>query len=63
LSMPALQRRCGAQPVVLAGRVFDLHPAIGAALRAALPAATALRALGMPPPHALARLALRAARP
>lgn len=59
----ALQRRCGAQPVVLAGRVFDLHPAIGAALRAALPAATALRALGMPPPHALARLALRAARP
>jgi len=59
----ALQQRCGPQPVVLAGRVFDLHPAVGAALRAALPAATALHALGVPPVHALARLALRAARP
>lgn len=59
----ALRRRCGAQPVVRAGRVFDLHAAIGAALRAALPADTPLRALGMPPHHALARLALRTLRP
>jgi len=53
-----LLRRHGAQPVVRAGRVFDLHPAVSDALHAALPAGTPLRALGMPAQHAAARLAL-----
>ena len=58
----ALVHRFGPQPVVLAGRVFELHPAIAAALRAELPAHSVLRPLGMPPHHACALLALRAAR-
>ncbi|HPP83647.1 MAG TPA: BadF/BadG/BcrA/BcrD ATPase family protein [Rubrivivax sp.] len=57
----ALLRRHGAQPVVRAGRVFDLHPAVADALHAALPAGTPLRALGMPAQHAAARLALHMA--
>ncbi len=40
----AMQGRCGALPLALAGRVFDLHPAIEASLRAALAAAAAAAA-------------------
>lgn len=53
----ALLQRCGAQPVVLAGRVFELHPAIEAALRDALPSGTTVARLRTPPHHAAARLA------
>jgi glucosamine kinase len=35
----AMQGRCGALPLALAGRVFELHPAVEASLRAALAAA------------------------
>lgn len=55
----ALLCRHGAQPVLRAGRVFDLHPAVADALHAALPAGTSVRALGMPAQHAAARRALR----
>lgn len=53
----ALLRRCGPQPVVLAGRVFDLHPVIEATLRdalAGLPAPPAVSRLATPPPVAAA---------
>jgi glucosamine kinase len=53
----ALHRRFGALPLALAGRVFDLHPAIEAALRSALPAGAALQRLNQPAHHAAARLA------
>ncbi len=36
----ALTHRFGPRPIALAGRAFQLHPAIGASLRAALPAGT-----------------------
>lgn len=55
----AMRRRFGALPLVLAGRVFDLHPAVEAGLRGALPAATAVQRLTIPPHHAAARLAAR----
>lgn len=53
----ALLRRSGPQPVALAGRVWDLHPAIEASLRAALPAGTPVERLRVLPHHAAARLA------
>jgi N-acetylglucosamine kinase-like BadF-type ATPase len=53
----ALHGRLGAGlPVALAGRVFDLHPAIEAALRQALPG-VALHRSSEPAQHAAARLA------
>ncbi|MDE2147278.1 MAG: ATPase [Burkholderiales bacterium] len=55
----ALHRRFGAMPLALAGRVFELHPAIEAALRAALPERAALHPLAEPAHHAAARLALQ----
>jgi N-acetylglucosamine kinase-like BadF-type ATPase len=49
----ALLARVGPQPVALAGRVFDLHPAVEAALREALaaaaPAAAEVRRLPLAP--------------
>lgn len=53
----ALMQRVGAQPVALAGRVFDLSPHVEAALRQALPAATPVHDLRLPAHHAAARLA------
>lgn len=53
----ALQQRCGARALALAGRVFDLHPAIEAALRQALPPATPVQRLASAPHVAAARLA------
>ncbi len=53
----ALQRRHGARPVVLAGRVFELHPAIEQSLRGALPAGLDICRLPQPPQHAAAALA------
>lgn len=44
----ALARRCGPRPVALAGRVFDLHPRVATALRAALQAAAAREAAAQP---------------
>jgi N-acetylglucosamine kinase-like BadF-type ATPase len=56
----ALQGRVGAQAVALAGRVFDLHPAIERSLRAALPPATPVQRATLPAHHAAARLAAAA---
>ena len=53
----ALVRRHGARPLVLAGRVFDLHPAVENALRAALPAGCTTHRLATPAHHAAARRA------
>lgn len=53
----ALLQRLGPQPVALAGRVFDLHPAIETALRAGLPAATPLARSTTPAHHAAAHRA------
>jgi N-acetylglucosamine kinase-like BadF-type ATPase len=53
----AMLLRHGARAVVLAGRVWELHPAIEESLRAALPAHVQVRRLSMPPHHAAARLA------
>ena len=55
----ALLKRHGLHPLALAGRVFDLHPAVGQALRAALPPGCAAHRLTTPA-HTAA--ALRAAR-
>jgi glucosamine kinase len=55
----ALLRRAGAQPVALAGRVFELHPAVATALAAALPPGTTMRRLDDAPHVAAARGALR----
>jgi glucosamine kinase len=53
----ALHRRLGpALPVALAGRVFELHPAVEASLRDALPGVTVRRSRE-PAHHAAARLA------
>ncbi len=49
----ALIARFGARPVALSGRAFQLHPAIGASLRAALPAATVILQ-GIEPAHVAA---------
>ena len=56
-----LARRHGPRPVVLAGRVFNLHPAIEAALRRALPADTPVQRLALPAHHAAAHIAARRA--
>ena len=53
----ALVQRHGPRPLTLAGRVFELHPAVENALRNALPASTDLRRLSLPAHHAAARLA------
>jgi len=53
----ALHSRLGARPVALAGRVFDLHPAIETALRDALPIDIAVHRLALHPHHTAARLA------
>jgi glucosamine kinase len=53
----ALRRRCGALPVALAGRVWDLHPVVEAAFRAALPADTPVFRLASPPEDTAARWA------
>jgi len=54
----ALLRRLGERPVVLAGRVWTLHPAIEASLRAGLPHGVPVERLAEPAHHAAARLAL-----
>jgi F420-0:gamma-glutamyl ligase-like protein len=43
--------------MVMAGRVFALHPAVQAGLRAALPPGTELRTLPQPAHHAAAQMA------
>ncbi len=53
----ALTRRFGMRPLALAGRVFELHPAIEQRLCAALPPDTELRRSLLPAHHAAARLA------
>ena len=53
----ALIGRHGLRPIALTGRVFDLHPAIDNALRAALPDGTSVQLQGVPAHHAAARLA------
>lgn len=53
----ALLRRHGLRPLALAGRVFDLHPAIEAALRESLPPGAEVRRLALHPHHTAARLA------
>jgi N-acetylglucosamine kinase-like BadF-type ATPase len=53
----ALQRRVGEGPLALAGRVFDLHPAIEASLRAALLPGTRVQRLAQAAHHAAARMA------
>jgi len=53
----AMQGRFGPRPLALAGRVFDLHPAIEASLRSALPPDITARRLTLPAHHAAARLA------
>ena len=57
----ALQRRHGALPLALAGRVFELHPAVQAALVQALPAGTAMQRLTQPAHAEDARIAARGA--
>ncbi len=52
----ALRGRLGSLPVALAGRVFELHPAVEAALRAALPG-VAIHRSTEPAHEAAARLA------
>ncbi len=53
----ALVRRLGARPLQLAGRVWELHPAVAEGLRGALPAATTVERFAEPAHHAAARLA------
>lgn len=55
----ALTARLGQRPVVLAGRAAQLHPAIHAAMRAALPDAISLRQSVGHAHHAAARIAAR----
>jgi N-acetylglucosamine kinase-like BadF-type ATPase len=55
----ALLRRHGKHPVALAGRVFELHPAIERALVAALPTGTEVNIVRDVPHQAAARMALR----
>lgn len=54
----ALQRRCGALPVALAGRVWDLHPVVESAFRAALQADTPITRLARPAEQAAAAWAV-----
>jgi N-acetylglucosamine kinase-like BadF-type ATPase len=53
----ALAERLGPRPVALAGRVFELDPAIETALREALPAGTPVHRQAQAAHHAAARLA------
>ena len=57
----ALTARHGPRPLALAGRVFDLHPAVRAALQQALPAGTTLQQLQEPAHCAAARIAAKEA--
>ncbi len=59
----ALHRRLGVRPVALAGRVFDLHPAIETALRAALPAEVTVQRPTLHAHHTAARLAVARGNP
>lgn len=54
-----LLQRLGPQPVALAGRVFELHPAVGEALAATLPGVPLQRVAGDGLALAAARLAAR----
>ena len=57
----ALHRRLGVRPVALAGRVFDLHPAIETELRQSLhnavPAGSVVQHVTLHAHHTAARLA------
>jgi glucosamine kinase len=53
----ALLQRFGPRPLALAGRVFELHPAIESSLRAALSSPPPMQRLTLPAHHAAARLA------
>jgi len=55
----ALIERAGPRPVVLAGRAAELHPAIAAAMRAALPSGIKMQQKTARPHFAAARLAAR----
>lgn len=59
----AMRQRFGALPLALAGRVFELHPAIEHSLRQALPPGTDVRRLTWPAHHAAARMATQAPTP
>jgi len=59
----AMRQRFGALPLALAGRVFDLHPALEHSLRQALPAGTDARRLTLPAHHAAARMAAQVMTP
>ncbi|WP_156369687.1 hypothetical protein [Duganella sp. Leaf126] len=54
----ALVGRYGARPIAVSGRAATLHPAIMAAMRAALPAELSLTQISLPAHHAAARIAL-----
>jgi hypothetical protein len=56
----ALTSRFGVRPVALAGRAAGPHPAIHAAMRAALPDALSLTQAAGHAHHAAARIAARA---
>ena len=55
----ALRHRFGALPVALAGRAFDLHPAVQAGLQHALPPGTRVQHARTPAQVAAARIAAR----
>ncbi|KKO65774.1 BadF/BadG/BcrA/BcrD ATPase family protein [Janthinobacterium sp. KBS0711] len=57
----ALVSRHGPRPVVLAGRAAQLHPAIAAAMRAALPVSLTMEQKIARPHEAAARIAVKAA--
>ncbi|WP_058049140.1 N-acetylglucosamine kinase [Janthinobacterium sp. Ant5-2-1] len=57
----ALVSRHGSRPVVLAGRAAQLHPAIAAAMRAALPVSLTMEQKIARPHEAAARIAVKAA--
>jgi N-acetylglucosamine kinase-like BadF-type ATPase len=59
----AMRQRLGTLPLALAGRVFDLHPAIEAALQAVLPAGTPAKRITLHAHHTAARLAAGAPLP
>jgi N-acetylglucosamine kinase-like BadF-type ATPase len=53
----AMRQRFGARPLALAGRVFELHPAVEHGLREALPPGADVRRLTVAAHHAAARMA------
>lgn len=55
----ALMRRYGRHPLAVAGRIFELHPAVDRGFAAALPAGTEITPLREAPHQAAGRLALR----